>query len=456
MILADLLFVSTDHSRVVSRLGGKDITQDYYLDRLSHLYSALKKTPEEIWLLFSEDALDFSIALLALLCAGKKVVLAPNKQPGTLATLAASCDAVFAFDDFVFVEKPCEKNNNRLQASFKIPSTAIISIATSGSSGAMKQIDKGLQSFVAELDNLEKNWGETVADAVFFSTVSHQHIYGLLFRVLWPLRRGRVFMAQSHAYPESLFDEMSHCAVNANSKAVLISSPAHLTRIPEAIDGTRVNKTLAAVFSSGGPLPGEVALDFSMRFGKCPIEIFGSTETGGIAWRQQSLNKSDISAIWQAFPDVELKVDEESGCLAIRSPYSYQRNWFVMGDQADLLDGHRFVHRGRSDRIIKLEEKRLSLTAMEQHLMHHPWVAEGRLVLLSLDGRQMLGAVLVLNAQGFEQLSQGKHAFNECLKKHLLENFERVLLPRKWRYVTALPCNSQGKVVQQDLLDLFL
>jgi acyl-coenzyme A synthetase/AMP-(fatty) acid ligase len=446
MILGDLLFLSADGSRTVARQGEKNISQDDFLGRLSGLYSALHKHSSQSWLLFSDDALDFSITLLALLCAGKKVVLAPNRQEGTLALLTAQCDAVFSATDI-----PDAADNKKLSGDFVIPATALISIASSGSSGAMKLIDKPLPSFIAELDNLEQHWGSRVEDAIFFSTVSHQHIYGLLFRVLWPLRRGCVFGAQSDVYPEPLFDAINRCA--GKSRAVLVSSPAHLTRIPEAIDGRLATQTLVAVFSSGGPLPAEAAVDFTTRFGVCPLEIFGSTETGGIAWRQQ---KSTTAATWHTFADVETRIDEDSACLAIRSPYCYQGNWFVMGDRVELLDGHRFIHHGRADRIVKLEEKRLSLSAMEQLLLTHPWVEEAKIILLAVEGRQTLAAVLVLNLDGAAQLKNGKRLLNEIFKNHLLQCFERVLLPRKWRYVSALPCNSQGKIVQQDLQDLFV
>ncbi len=44
-------------------------------------------------------------------------------------------------------------------------------------------------------------------------------------------------------------------------------------------------KRLRAIFSSGGPLPFEVAQESKRLLGPVPIEVYGSSETGGIAWR---------------------------------------------------------------------------------------------------------------------------------------------------------------------------
>jgi hypothetical protein len=46
-------------------------------------------------------------------------------------------------------------------------------------------------------------FGTPLGDAAIVATVSHQHIYGLLFKVLWPLSTGRAIHARSIAFPKS-------------------------------------------------------------------------------------------------------------------------------------------------------------------------------------------------------------------------------------------------------------
>ena len=47
-------------------------------------------------------------------------------------------------------------------------------------------------------------WGERLAGTRVLASVSHQHIYGLLFRILLPLSLGLPFDRRSIDYPEQL------------------------------------------------------------------------------------------------------------------------------------------------------------------------------------------------------------------------------------------------------------
>ena len=89
----------------------------------------------------------------------------------------------------------------------------------------------------------------------------------------------------------------------------------------------------------------------------------------------------------------------------------------------------------------------------------HPWVSEVRILVLPLsvkNNREVLAAVVELTKIAFEELDQqGKAAINNILKQQLLTEFERISLPKKWRYVRALPYNAQGKTALNDLERLF-
>src|SRR5690606_36999741 len=51
--------------------------------------------------------------------------------------------------------------------------------------------------------------------------------------------------------------------------------------------------------------------------------------------------------------------------------------------------------------------------------------------------------------------ARGRRAFADSLRAHLLAHYERVLLPRKWRFPAALPTDSQGKTPLAALAALF-
>jgi hypothetical protein len=49
----------------------------------------------------------------------------------------------------------------------------------------------------------------------------------------------------------------------------------------------------------------------------------------------------------------------------------------------------------------------------------------------------------------------GRRSLAKTLSEHLAAHFERVLLPRAWRFTGALPRNAQGKVTLEALRELF-
>jgi hypothetical protein len=66
--------------------------------------------------------------------------------------------------------------------------------------------------------------------------------------------------------------------------------------------------------------------------------------------------------------------------------------------------------------------------------------------------RDQLGAVLRLTESGSEALAGfGRATFARRLREHMQQRFEAVTVPRKWRYVGALPVNAMGKTTQAAL-----
>jgi len=212
-------------------------------------------------------------------------------------------------------------------------------------------------------------------------------------------------------------------------------------------------KQLRCIFSSGAPLKREDSLLANERLGTAVIEVYGSTETGGIAWRQQS---PQMAALWQAMPGVQVRIDTPSECLELRSEHLADSvTWQLTPDRVRFDAQGQFALLGRADRIVKAEGKRTSLDEMEATLLQHPAVDAVRLLMLE-GKRTEIAAVVVLSSDGASTLaSQGKRHLNEALRKHCLQRFERPVLPRRWRYVAQLPVNSQGKFERQALLKLF-
>lgn len=57
---------------------------------------------------------------------------------------------------------------------------------------------------------------------------------------------------------------------------------------------------------------------------------------------------------------------------------------------------------------------------------------------------------------GFKALSEhSKQYINKQLKAFLSADFDRLLLPRRFRYVDHIPSNPQGKRIASELQELF-
>lgn len=424
--LTDLL-LETHHERQVALEPA--LHHPELRERALRLAAALQTRGVQRVALYLEDAAELAIALLGAWRAGVQVLLPADAQTQTRQRLAAQVD--LWLDDLAGLDAA------PLTGARLLPEQCRLTLCTSGSSGEPKLIDKSLAQLANEVEALERLWGAHLGQATILGSVACQHIYGLLFRLLWPLCAGRSLYRRALPFPEDL-QQVSL----GQTDFTWIASPALLKRMGDNLDWPALSR-VKQVFSSGGALPGEAAESLHERLGQWPTEIYGSSETGGIGWRQGDTP-------WQPFPGVELSLDE-AGALRIASPYLPAGHVEQSADAAEIGDDGRFVLRGRLDRIVKLEEKRISLPMLEQALISHDWVADARLGVIQ-EGRAFLGALLALSPSGVHALrNQGRRSVTETLRRHLAEHCEAIALPRRWRLLLELPYSSQGKLAQSQV-----
>lgn len=438
--LSSLSINSVPEDQAVATDGNEILTWRQFSQDILSSIATMRDLTEDAWALYDEDSYSFAVALFALLSLNKTVYLPASDNNASKRSLE-KYGVRFLSDSSVSgmhrQSPPAEP-----PSSFKL--TGHIVIFTSGSTGHAKAIEKKLGQLDAEIETLEKLWGEQLHDAVILATVSHQHFYGLLFRVLWPICSGRIFRRRAHIDPTSL-----PSASTTHEQVAWIMSPAHLHRLdfkrmPQAPEGLR------AVFSSGGPLKYDAAQAFRSTMGLYPIEVLGSSETGGIAWRAQSTE----DALWRAFPGLELKSNED-GALVLRSPFLPDNKSYVTADAIELVDIDRFRLLSRLDRIVKIEGKRVSLPEVEKHLENHPWISHST-VLVTRRHRDMLSALIVLTPEGQDHhQTLGPRKFSRSLRNHLCQWLEPIAIPRLWRYTSQIPVNTQGKVLLDDVRRFF-
>lgn len=409
-------------------------TRDDVRSDVAALLPALHAHPAREWIGWEADSYRFLIGALAIMAAGKVLLLPPNTTPASLHALRAAGAGVL--DDL-----PVSPSAHGAALPLTLPPQAPVVLYTSGSTGAPKRIERQLVQLLQEVQTLQQLFGAhpRTEGRPVLATVSHQHIYGLLFKLLWPLTSGRAFLSQQCEYPEQVVQALAQY-----NHAIVISSPALLKRWPAA-------QPLHAgrVFSSGGLLPADARHLIASLCTADLIEVLGSSETGGIAWRDSA------QASWRPMPDVEFRI-AANDALQVRTAHACHSGWMATGDTAQACaDGFRLG--ARQDRLIKLEEKRISLDAVEAALRSLAEVQDAHVLLTSRQTRQEIAAVIVLSASGREQLATaGKVAFSRQLRAVLRTQLEPLALPRRWRFLDALPVSAQGKLDRKVMETLFM
>lgn len=432
-VLSKLTEKSFQLSHPVALSSCGTVSWEQLLVDVSATRSLVNKKLGHNWGLFEDDSYRFLVGLLALLAESRRIHLPGENHAAVVEALQGEGCGLMGM--FPTARESIQIPERQRGSTAKLVMGGEIVVFTSGSTGKPKLIPKSLSQIDAELFVLESLWGEQLGNASIVGTVSHQHFYGFLFSVVWPLCSGRSFWRRPFIDPVLMAREVS-----ALPSTAWIMSPAHLHRLNDDMPWVAVRKSLAAIFSSGGPLEAKAAQSVFDASGRYPVEIFGSSETGAIAWRRQLGDQIN----WQPLPGVRIRCSEE-GALVVSSPFLPTREWYATADAVTLDSEGGFVLGARLDRIVKIEGKRVSLPEVEALLRAHKWIADAVAVPLKKH-RSCVGAVLVLEEEGEERRQLlGHQKFIQTLRADLSKRLPAIAIPRNWRLVSILPRNAQGK-----------
>ncbi|MGN0853478.1 MAG: AMP-binding protein [Kiritimatiellia bacterium] len=315
---------------------------------------------------------------------------------------------------------------------------------TSGSTAKPKSIVKTFDTLAKEVAYHRRVLQpQLAARPLFLSTVEPQHMYGTLWRVLLPQAAGCPVDPEVILTPESLLAKMK-----AAARVFLVTTPSFLERFTAYAEMYDVPRNCVEITTSGALLTAAVSAATKRVFGIAPREIFGSTETGGVAWRRQDGGDE----LWTVFDPVRVSTNAD-GRLVVDSPFSFRRG-FVMGDGAVCSgDGRHFRLLGRRDRLVKVAERRVLLPEMEAEMAKIPGIKEAALCPLASPHGTCLGAVVVWNGAVGSGASKRRLALS--LRSRLMPIFPKGTVPKKYRFVHELPRNAQGKVLMEELVRLF-
>lgn len=429
----------------IAWLGARRWTLGDLRHDVAALVATLQAQPGDRWALCFEDSYLFIVALLASLHAGKVPVIPGHCRASLLNEQQELFDGVLSeatltWEGVHIVVAASEKTASRGDISLPpVAADSYVELFTSGSTGQPKQIIKPIALLDEEAQMLFTRFGPRLEGCCVVASVVPQHLYGLTFRIFLPMACGLPLHAAMLYYAEQL------SALDNQQRYVFISSPAFLKRLDPKLAPPPVNMILSA----GGMLPWKQVQETQQWLNVWLDEIYGSTETGIVAWRQ----RIDNGTSWQLFPEVTLRAEADEWRLF--SPLLNDEQGMLLDDNIELVDdGFRLA--GRRGRIVKIEEKRVSLSEIERRLMALEGIADAAAVAVSRGGRQGVGVVLVLTASA-RQLWQehGGKAQEQAWRRALLPLLEPVAVPRYWRVVDEIPVNSMNKRVYAQLQELF-
>ncbi len=422
-----------------------------FLTETAALRTIISANPEEHYILHCEDYWLFVVTFTALLQCQKEVILTANistefikeiKVPGTLFFTDQDLEGSIKIGETiknVLSQDIITEKEIRTTPKINKDETRII-LSTSGSTGKPKAVKQRMTEFELDNDFIISKWGKEIISRKLITTVSQHHIYGFLFGISLPFTCGIPFRRKRIEFPEE-FEPLN------DASYMIIAVPAFLKRTVEAEKILQMKDVF--IFTSGGVLLPEVAEASNKLFGFWPMEVYGSTETSGIAYRQ---SKNGLE--WTVFDNAKIWKNEE-GCLVIKSPYIKDKKGFATADLVDIHKDGRFILKGRSDSIVKIEEKRISMTEVENRILQTNLVKDVKVIAMS-DHRQYLAAVIVFNETGEEKFKNTeKFYINKYFHDFLMQYFENVVIPKKWRYIDKIPCDIQGKKRKTEIKALF-
>ncbi len=397
-------------------------------------------------LLVTEDTYWCAVGMLALFQAGAEVVLPQNVTFGACGAIRRHWD-LLVYDRLPPGHNPgfaLRKGTGSVPVRPSLDAKRCrLTLFTSGSTGTAKRVEKTFATMLREALAIETLLGKTVPPrGHVLGTVTHQHLFGLSYKLIWPLCSGRPFGGRVHVLWESLLAEDL-------GGAAIITGPAHLARL----NGLGVHagrRPPSCILSAGAALPDTAAVVAQASLGARICEIYGSTETGTIAarWRDRP------NPPWQAAPGVTLATAAD-GTLTVTSPFLPDDEPHATSDAVEMAEGSGFYLKGRTDRIVKIEGKRVSLPEVEAALASFHQVAAAALVTLPGEPAT-LGAVIVPSESGTADLAKlGAFRFGRLLRQALATRHDAAAMPRRWRFIDVLPADAMGKIRREDLLAIF-
>ena len=386
-----------------------------------------------------ENRYRFIVALCAVALRGQVTLLPPSRAPAVVAEAMARHADSWALGDEAIEQAPARYL--RLPEALpmadgpvpQVPQDALAVIGfTSGSTGQPKPYPKTWASFSTSnqqnLRALASLWAGQVPSVV--ATVPPQHMYGMELSVVMPLLSEVAIDGGRPFFP----GDVAQALAQVPAPRLLVTTPVHLRAL---VDSGVQLPPLTAMVSATAPLSQELAQAAEARFAAPVMEMFGSTETCIFAHRRTA-----IDTHWTPLPSVRV-IPQPDGSL-VQAAHLPQP--VPLADLMEVEPDGRFCVRGRQADMLEIAGKRASVGDLTRRLLAIPGVRDG--VMVQLEQADDVGVRRIAALVVAPELDEA------AILAALCQGVDPVFLPRRIRFLGALPRAETGKLPRADVLKL--
>ncbi|MGB6328687.1 MAG: aconitate hydratase, partial [Halarcobacter sp.] len=264
--------------------------------------------------------------------------------------------------------------------------------------------------------------------------------YGSLTGLFYPYFNDIDIILKEHFLPNDLLEI---CQDNS----LVVTTPLYIKALNKISASKDLSKSL--FLSSTAPLDPKEAKEFNQKFSCSIMQLFGSTETGGIAY------KFDDEVLWTALHNVSILTNENNE-LKVKSPfvskYIYENEFKDTKEEIQTFDfiekiekeDDKFKLIGRSSQILKIAGKRYSTIQIENILEEQEHI-EKALVYVKNDKESLRGEILDIT------LETKKDFKAKEIKKILQNSLSNLKFSMDLKCIDKIPTSSVGKKLRVNI-----
>lgn len=305
-----------------------------------------------------------------------------------------------------------------------------ISLFTSGSSGESKRICKKVSTMLQEgnllKDFLFEHYPNLMHSGMCIAaSVTARHLYGLTFSIFLPLICKMRIHRQRIRFTEEL--------LQLKDPVMFVSTPAFLKRLDRSFKPPRILLTVCA----RGTLDEQDADEYIAWSNGELLDIYGSTETGIIAYKIKNSHQKG----WTLFKGMRLTPSNFNFTLSS----ALLDGELTVSDRITLLEDGSFILKGRSDDIVKIEEKRISLNKIKQCLLKIPGIKDAECIPYIHKKRTFIAALIILDLPTRRLFEANRTGMIINWRQKLLFSLIETAVPRKFKIIDTFCDNENGK-----------